>query len=292
MNGRTFLKSFTLVSEEQEASFMRDLKRTCYNSIYPYKLFSLKDFYDIEFAPITIFYGGNGCGKTTLLNIIAEKVKAKRQSPFNTSPFFRQYVEGCSYVGRVPSESKMLSSDDVFDYLLNTRNLNMGIDTRREELFNEWIELKNAGIRFDPITSIDEYDKWFERNRTKKLSQSAYVRGNLGMNVDMFSNGESAIRFWAEQIDTDALYLLDEPENSLSITKQKELKEFLQDSAENFGCQFVISTHSPILLSLDGAKIYDIDAFPVECKKWTELENVKSYFEFFYEYRAEFANND
>ena len=189
MKGRTFLKSFTLVSEEQEALFMRDMKSTCYSSIYPYKLFSIKDFYDIEFAPITIFYGGNGCGKTTLLNVIAEKVKAKRMSPFNVSPFFQRYVDGCSYEGRVPSQSKVLSSDDVFDYLLNTRSLNMGIDTRREELFEEWLALKDSGIRFDPLTSIEKYDEWLERYKSRKLSQSEYVRRKLGANVDMYSNG-------------------------------------------------------------------------------------------------------
>ena len=292
MSGRVFLKSFSLVSEKYEAFFMRDLHSTCYSTIYPYKIFSLKDFYDIEFAPITIFYGGNGCGKTTLLNIIAEKLKLKRLSPFNVSPFFDNFVDGCSYEGRIPSKSRILTSDDVFDYLLNIRNLNIGIDTRREELFDEWIALQNSSVKFDPLTSIEEYDKWIERAKEKKLSQSEYVRRKLGTNVDMRSNGESAIRFWAEQIDSDALYLLDEPENSLSITKQKDLKSFLQDSAENFGCQFVISTHSPILLSLEGAKIYDLDDFPVECKKWTELENVKSYYEFFCEHSTEFANDN
>lgn len=292
MSGRTFFKSFTLVSEEREALFMRDLKRTCYNSIYPYKLFSIKDFYDIEFAPITIFYGGNGCGKTTLLNIIAEKTKVKRLSPFNISPFFDSFVCGCSYEGRIPTKSKILTSDDVFDYLLNIRSLNVGIDNRREELFDEWKALKDSSIDFDPLASIAEYDKWMERSKEKKQSQSEYVRRKLGKNVDMYSNGESAIKFWSEQIDSDALYLLDEPENSLSITKQKDLKEFIEESAENFDCQFVISTHSPILLSMKGAKIYDIDSFPVECKKWTELENVRNYFEFFCEHSDEFTNNE
>lgn len=289
MSSKIFLKSFTLVSEEDEALFMRDMKSTCYNTLYPYKIFSLKDFYDIEFSPITIFYGGNGCGKTTLLNVISEKLKLKRLSPFNVSPFFEYFVDGCSYEGWIPSKSRILTSDDVFDYLLNIRNLNMGIDTQREELFKEWQRLKNSSIDFDPLTSFSEYDKWLDRAKNKKLSRSEFVRRKLGTNVDMYSNGESALKFWAEQIDSDALYLLDEPENSLSITKQKELTEFLQDSAENFGCQFVISTHSPILLSIEGAKIYDIDAFPVECKKWTELENVKAYFNFFWENRAEFT---
>ena len=291
MSKMPFLRSFSLVSEEQEAYFMRDMKSTCYSSIYPYKIFSLKDFYDIEFAPITIFYGGNGCGKTTLLNIIAEKLNLKRLSPFNISPFFPNFVDGCSYEGRIPSKSSMLTSDDVFDYILDIRTLNMGIDTRREELFEEWMILQKKAESFDPLTSITEYDDWHKRAKEKKMTQSQYVRRKLGTNIDMCSNGESAISFWAKHIDNDALYLLDEPENSLSITKQKELKAFLQDSADNFGCQFVISTHSPILLSLDGAKIYDLDDFPVECKRWTELENVKSYYEFFCEHSSEFEND-
>ena len=211
MSSKIFLKSFTLVSEEDEALFMRDIKSTCYNTLYPYKIFSLKDFYDIEFAPITIFYGGNGCGKTTLLNVISEKLKLKRLSPFNVSPLFEHFVDGCSYEGRIPSKSRILTSDDVFDYLLNIRNLNMGIDTQREELFKEWQRLKNSSIDFDPLTSISEYDKWLDRAKNKKLSGSEFVRRKLGTNVDMYSNGESALKFWAEQIDSDALYLLDEP---------------------------------------------------------------------------------
>ena len=47
------------------------------------------EFKEIEFEPVTIFYGGNGTGKTTLLNIIAEKLRLIRNSVFNRSNFFR-----------------------------------------------------------------------------------------------------------------------------------------------------------------------------------------------------------
>ena len=107
-------------------------------------------------------------------------------------------------------------------------------------------------------------------------------------NVDMFSNGQSAMKYFTDRITENALYLLDEPENSLSIELQQELCEYLQASARHFGCQFVIATHSPVLLSMKDALIYDLDSTPVQTRKWTELENVRRYFDFFEQHRAEF----
>lgn len=79
-----------------------------------------------------------------------------------------------------------------------------------------------------------------------------------------------------------------EPENSLSPAKQQELVKFIEDSARFFGCQFVIATHSPFVLAIRGAKIYDLDEEPVDVKRWTELENVRAYYEFFKKHASEF----
>ena len=84
-------------------------------------------------------------------------------------------------------------------------------------------------------------------------------------------------------------FLLDEPENSLSPVKQQELVQFLENAVRFFGCQFVISTHSPFLLSMKGARIYDLDEDPVDVKKWTQLENVRAYYQFFKEHEDEFT---
>ena len=53
----------------------------------------------------------------------------------------------------------------------------------------------------------------------------------------------------------------------------------------------MISTHSPFLLAMRGAKIYDLDEDPVDVKRWTELENVRVYYEFFREHEGEFETN-
>ena len=94
------------------------------------------------------------------------------------------------------------------------------------------------------LHGLDDYDRWKEVHAVLSKTQSQFVKERLAKNVDMFSNGETAMRYFTEHIDRDAIYLLDEPENSLSPQNQLQLKYFIEDSVRNFGCQFVISTHS------------------------------------------------
>jgi len=282
----TYINKLTLVSAGMENRFIQGQRRTCYNGVYPYKIFPEKELREISFTPITIFYGSNGSGKSTLLNVLAEKAGVIRHSAFSGSAFFRQYVEGCQLdCRRIPSNSQILTSDDVFDYLLNIRYLNDGIDTRRNELFEDYLDRKYAHHQ---LKSLSEYDDWKESYDAKTKSQSQFVRDRLMRNVDMYSNGQSAMKYFTDRITENALYLLDEPENSLSIELQQELCEYLQASTRHFGCQFVIATHSPVLLSMKDALIYDLDSTPVRTRKWTELENVRRYFDFFEKHRSEF----
>ena len=138
------------------------------------------------------------------------------------------------------------------------------------------------------MKSLDDYEQLKKVNLARRKTQSKYVRKNLMDNVREHSNGESAFLYFAEKIKESALYLLDEPENSLSPDRQQELLKFLEDSARFFGCQFIISTHSPFLLSMRGAKIYDLDEDPVDVKRWTELPNIRTYYEFFKRHEEEF----
>ena len=282
-----YLKSLRLVSDAAETRFIIDQKRTCYNGIYPFKLFPQRELEYIEFAPITIFYGGNGSGKSTLLNIIAEKLGVMRHSAFSGGAFFGEYVSRCEVrAGEVPAGSQILTSDDVFDYMLNIRYLNDGIDVRREELFEDYVSRKS--IQHRRLKGFDDYDDWKETMDAKTKTQSQYVRERLMRNVDMYSNGESAMKYFVEHIKENALYLMDEPENSLAISLQKELCKYIIDSSRHFGCQVILATHSPVLLSIPEAVIYDLDEIPVSIKPWTGLDNVRQYFEFFEEHRNEF----
>lgn len=270
-----------------EFDFFMTVKRTCYDTFYPFQILSKKGLSTLEFEPITILYGGNGSGKSTALNIIAEKLMCERDTLYNKSNFFSDYVAMCEMEQAFaePKDKRMITSDDVFDYMLNIRALNEGIDGRREEIFEEYLDAKYAQFQ---MKSLDDYEQLKKVVTARKMTQSRFVRNELMDNVRERSNGESAFHYFTEKIEENGLYLLDEPENSLSPKRQLELMDFLTDSARFFGCQFIIATHSPFLLSMHGAKIFDLDENPVVVKKWTELENVRTYFEFFKKHEEKF----
>jgi predicted ATPase len=124
--------------------------------------------------------------------------------------------------------------------------------------------------------------------RTKSLSRRQFLRRTAGQEIRMGSNGETALSYFEAKLKNNTLYCLDEPENSMSPKMQLELTEMLQEVARYCGCQLIIATHSPFLLSLDGARIYDLDASPVDIKNWWELENTRVYFDFFMQHEALF----
>jgi predicted ATPase len=135
---------------------------------------------------------------------------------------------------------------------------------------------------------MDDYDQLRKVNSARSKTQSRFVRSELMGNVREYSNGESAFQYFVEKINENGLYILDEPENSLSPKRQIELMSFIENSARYLGCQFIISTHSPFLLAMRGAKIYNLDENPVDVSRWTELENVRIYHDFFKGYEKEF----
>ena len=144
-------------------------------------------------------------------------------------------------------DSRIVTSDDVFDYLLNLRAINEGVDKTREELFEEYTESKSAAYR---MRGMADYAELKRRVEAQRRPQSDYVRRHLMANVPERSNGESALAYFTDTIRENALYLLDEPENSLSAERQQELMEYITNSARFFGWQFILSTHTPILLSM------------------------------------------
>ena len=282
-----FLDRFKFPDGEREFDFFLSIKRKCYDNFYPFQVLPQKGFNQIDFEPITILYGGNGTGKSTVLNIIAEKLNIQRESLYNRSSFFEDYIRLCeaTLAEDLTAESKIITSDDVFNYMLNLRALNEGIDQKREELFDEYLDAKYSNFK---MQSLDDYHKLKKVNQARSKTQSKFVRANLMDNFKGNSNGESAYHYFTQSIKGDALYILDEPENSLSAKKQIELVSFLEEYARYEKCQFIISTHSPFLLSMRGAKIYDMDASPVDVKHWTELDSVRTYQQFFKKHEQDF----
>ena len=75
---------------------------------------------------------------------------------------------------------------------------------------------------------------------------------------------------------------------SLSPDNQVKLAEKLNDMARLLGCQFIIATHSPFMLGTLSAKIYDLDSGSFRVADWTELPNVRYFYDFFKKHDKEF----
>lgn len=274
--------------------------RKCYSSRYPFGVLSRKGLTQVEFSDITILCGSNGSGKSTLLNIVANKLKLRRTTPYNRSAFYEDYLKFCDvevalgdddYQIDIENAGRIITSDDVFDYMLQLRVKNEEMDLKRKQMLALQSEYKlNPSsrpnvINFDDPASFREYKRYAEMSRK---TGSKYIRDNLGFNTREYSNGESGYQYFVDAIQPNGLYLLDEPENSLAAELQIELANFIPGMARHFNCQFIISTHSPFLLAIEYAKIYDMDENPVKTSKWTGLRNIQLFHDFFKQHEQEF----
>ena len=290
-----YLTSFTLpISMEQilweQQAAKNGGKMGYVDNPYPCGLFGERELYEVDFDRITIFYGGNGSGKSTLLNLIAQKLELNRIAPYNSSEMFDSYVKYCEYTlgydeegfrYRIPNGSRIITSDDIFDYMLTVRTNNDEISENKEDAKEEWANLRfGETVKF---SGMEDYEalRMQVLARSKSVSRRQFIRKTVGQEVKLNSNGETALKYFEGKLKNDTLYCLDEPENSMSPKMQLELVTMLEEMARYCGCQFIIATHSPFLLALEGARIYDLDARPVSLKNWWELENTKVYYEFF-----------
>ena len=288
------LKKLILPSQSAEESFFSHQNYTCFHTPYPFLIFPEKELRTVEFDDITVFYGGNGSGKSTLINVMAHKLNSVRYSDFNGAPFFEDYVDRCSIEkGRTFKRSFVLTSDDVFDYVLNARSVNEHIDDHRQELFEKYAKIQEEARKNPSIgrlKNLDDYERWSEARHiiSPKKSKSSYIKKYCEKDLNLHSNGETAMTFFLNKIDSEAVFFLDEPENSLSIEFQIDLAEYISNTVRATRSQFIIATHSPIFLSLENAKIYNLDSCPVSTCEWTDLPNVRKYFDFFMKHKNKF----
>lgn len=266
------------------SSFLFSDKTVRNPNIYPYNVFAKKSEKALLFCPITVLYGNNASGKSTALNIIANKLELNGQEYASSNmfgkPYFMQFVGECRYtLGdgedgaalRIPKGSRYVKSEDIL------------------------YEIKK--IQQEQILADGYIYEHIRRGMPKEQREA--LRNSYQMKKDMerlefaqekYSNGETTLQMLDDYLEPDALYLLDEPEVSLSPENQVALAKQLNKMARFLGCQFIIATHSPFMLGTLNAKIYDLDSSELEEKTWTELANVRYFYEFFRKHRDAFED--
>ena len=266
------------------SSFVLSERQVKNPNIYPYNVFRGKYIEPFVFTPITVFYGNNGSGKSTLLNIIANRLKLKGKE-YATSNTYGLV----DYCGAFSSEcSYSLGEDDFGQAIRNLPEASRYI--KSEDILYEIKKIQQKqvlsdGMEYDCVQrgmSLQEARQFLASKEGRK--QEAYIM----FAQEKYSNGETSLQYFEKYLHPNALYLLDEPEVSLSPANQVALAEEINKMARLLECQFIIATHSPFMLGTLNAKIYNLDKDYYDVAKWSELENVRYFYEFFKKHKKEF----
>ena len=259
--------------------------------VYPYRVVYPMMLEHIDFAPITILYGNNGSGKSTLLNVMAQHLGLKKMTLGNDNEYFKGYVKKCSSCiddEGLPEESSFIRSEDIMVKIARQRKL--------------YAEIKNEVFSDKEIEKMSDYgisENLYEKALTDPESVNAadyallsrlgdFQKARLKLdNSEATSNGETALEYFKEHLFDESFYLLDEPENSMAPAFQQQLAQHIELLAR-LDTQFVIATHSPFLLAIPNARIYDLDARPSMERAWYELENMKAYYRLFKQFENRF----
>lgn len=252
-------------------------------NIYPFNVLKNKEPDIFIFDNITVLYGNNGSGKSTILNIIAHRLNLKGKERNYSKvdgwlPYFEEYASECKYelgtneygikFSRIPKDSRYIKSEEI---LYEIRKI------QQDAVLQEGIESNLARER--GLQNAKEFLQTKEGG--KQFAKFEFSQ-------DKYSNGETTMQILEDNIEPDKLYLLDEPEVSLSPQNQVKLAEEINKMARYLGIQFIIATHSPFMLGILNAKIYNLDTEDYKVQKWSELENVRYFYDFFKNRKNEF----
>ncbi len=198
------------------SSFRLSNKEMANPNIYPYNVFRGKYIEPFVFDTITVLYGNNGSGKSTLLNIIANslRLKGREQAASNTYGIVR-------YCESFEAECSWSLGDDEEGYEIKE----LPVDSRyikSEDILYEIKKIQQKQV----LSSGMEYD-YVQRGMSLKEAKD-FVNSGQGMlqrsyiefAQEKYSNGETSMQYFDEYLKPDALYLLDEPEVSLSPANQ------------------------------------------------------------------------
>jgi len=231
-------------------------------SDFPFNLQLVKNFDQIEFhSPVTFFVGENGSGKSTLLEGIGAGVKLATVGGEDVER--DKTLEGARALGRQLK----------FSWLRKTHR---GFFLRAEDFFNFARRLQTMTKELQELA--DSFDEEYSGSalglaKGAVLGQRQALIERYGENLDANSHGESFLKLFQSRFVAGGLYLLDEPEAPLSPQRQLALMAMLKEMVEQ-EAQFIIATHSPILMAFPGARIVSFDDHPVREVDYDDVEHV------------------
>lgn len=215
-------------------------------------------------SAVTFFVGENGSGKSTLLEGLACATRSivvgsdsSERDP--TMADARRLGRALRLTwSRATHRGLFLRAEDFFGYA-------KGLDRLRSEL-----EAEAAAIEADPVASPAARALGAGALR----GEVAGITRRYGDGLDSRSHGEAFLALFQARFVPGGLYLLDEPEAPLSPTRQLALISLLTTMADAGDSQFIIATHSPLLMAVPGATIYTFDGGAVREVAYDEVEHV------------------
>jgi predicted ATPase len=233
---------------------------------FPFNLPIVQSLREIEFtSPLTFFVGENGCGKSTLLEAIA-----------------------CA-AGSITVGAESVKTDKTLEHarklakqfrLSWQKRTHKGFFLRAEDFFGYARRL--AQMKEDMHRDLEAIDEEYkDRSATAiGLAKMPYARElhelkrRYGEGLDSYSHGESFLTLFQARFVPGGLYLLDEPEAPLSPTRQLAFISLLKQMVDQ-DAQFIIATHSPIIMAFPNATILSFDSAQLRQVDYDDLEHVK-----------------
>ncbi|KJF45054.1 ATPase AAA [Draconibacterium sediminis] len=210
---------------------------------YPFNLPLFAETKKLDFTnPVTLFVGQNGSGKSTLLEAIA--------------------VAAGIYIWRNNMTSR---------YMVNRYEA-----TLHRYLKVSWVNGSVPGSFFG-AQIFKDFASMLEEWATTDPGQLEFFGGKSLISQ---SHGQSLMSFFRSRYKLKGLYLLDEPETALSPSSQLELHRLISENSKGGHAQFIVATHSPILLACKNATIYNFDQMPVSEVKYEDTEHFRVYRDF------------
>lgn len=232
---------------------------------FPFSVPSIRSLESLAFdAPVTLLVGENGSGKSTFLEGLAiatrlptvGSVAANRDETLSAQ---RRLARGLRLTWRDRSHRGFfLRAEDFFGFYKKLQQMKVDFEHEVEEMaekFKDHSQLAQTLAQGPARRSLGE------------------MKQRYGDNPDARSHGESFLHLFQSRLVPRGLYLMDEPEAALSPQSQLAFLSMLKDSIDD-GSQFVIATHSPILMAIPDAVILSFDTVPVAPVAFEDLDHV------------------